>query len=394
MSRHMFVRLCCVLLLVGAFLLVIAERTEAAAVVPTPRPLSIGRQRVLHLVDTLTIPGAPASQWCYDTGAINDGTYYLADNDRAGIDVIHDGEQPTYQGIIGKGQFTGIGGCKSGNYDTNGPEGVVVAHDQIFAGDGNSSVRVYDKETGKLVKRILTQGHLRSDEITYDSRDQLVIVANGSERDYARKDAPFLSFISTKKGKTYDQIIKTLQFPHADALEQPMWNPYNGKLYVAVPSSDQNPGGEVDVIDLATMRGAVIPTPNCVPAGIAIANADLAAIGCATGDQIVLNLQTDKLMRIPVTSVDIVAASKHFLYYASYGSDTQAPQLAVADFQGHLLQTIPLTVVSHTVTVDENTGHVFVPLDGGHIAVFAETDHCHSSPPAPFSNTEKGQAHA
>ena len=258
---------------------------------------------------------------------------------------------------------------------------------------------MYSSETGKLVKTISTQGHLRSDEITYDSRDQLVIVANGSERDYAKKDAPFLSFISTKKGTTYDQIIKTLKFPHADALEQPMWNPYDGKLYVAIPSSDQNPSGEVDVIDLATMRGTIIPTPNCVPAGIAIANADLAAVGCASGEQIVLNMHTHQLIRVPVTSVDIVE-SKHFLYYASYGSESQPPQLAVVDFNGHLLQTIPIASTSHTVTVDED-GHVFVPLDGGRVAVFEETHQCHSSDPAfvfgdtvASSTLKKGQTHA
>ena len=113
---------------------------------------------------------------------------------------------------MGKGNSQGIGGCKSGNYDTDGPNGLVIANDQIFAGDGKSSVRVYYIETGKLVTTISTGGHLRADEITYDSRDQLVIVANGSERDYSKQDAPFLSFISTKQGKTYDQIVKTLYF--------------------------------------------------------------------------------------------------------------------------------------------------------------------------------------
>ena len=147
-------------------------------------------------------------------------------------------------------------------------------------------------------------------------------------------------------------------------------------IYLTVPSSDHNISGEVDVIDPMTRSVTSIATPNCEDAGLAIANRDLAAVGCAAGDQIVLNMHTHQLTRVPVTSVDIVAASKHFLYYASYGSNTQAPELAVVDFNGHLLQTIPLTGVSHTVTVDEN-GHVFVPLDGGRVAVFEET-HGHS----------------
>ena len=69
--------------------------------------------------------------------------------------------------------------------------------------------------------------------MTYDARDQLVIVANGSERDDAQQGAPFLSFISTKPGKTSDTIVKTLPFPHANALEQPQWNPYDGNIYLS-----------------------------------------------------------------------------------------------------------------------------------------------------------------
>jgi pimeloyl-ACP methyl ester carboxylesterase len=332
------------------------------------RPQSVPLQEV----GTVTVPGVPASNWCYDTAIAHNGKYYLADNDRAGIDVIRDGKHPAYQGSIGKGDFTGIGGCKTGTYDTDGPNGVVIAGDQIFAGDGNSSVRVYNKETGRFITRIATGGHLRSDEMTYDAHDQLVIVANGSERDDAHHDAPFLSFISMKPGKMYDHLVKRLPFPHANALEQPQWNPSDGKLYLTIPSSDQNPTGEVDVIDLATLNVSSIPTPNCGDAGLAFANREVAAIGCAIGSQIVLHLHTHRLIRIPVTSVDIVAADAHFLFFASYGSDTQAPQLAVTNLQGQLLQTIPLAATSHTVTGDDKSGHVYVPLDGGQVAIFQE----------------------
>ena len=235
--------------------------------------------------------------------------------------------------------------------------------------------------------------------MTYDARDQIVVVANGSERDFSKKNAPFLSFISTKQGKGYDQIIKTLLFPHADALEQPMWNPFDGKLYVTVPASDQNTTGEVDVIDPTTLKITPIATPTCEDAGLAFVNRNLAAVGCASGKQIILNVSTHHMIRIPVTSVDIVAATDHYLYFASYGSNTQAPQLAVTDLVGHLLQEIPISHISHTVTVDNATGHVYVPLDGGHIAIFQESRHFsndtrfHSGKMAPAS-PEKGAIHA
>src|ERR1019366_2168193 len=63
---------------------------------------------VLRLLNTVTIPNTPHTQWCYDTAIADDGRYYLADNDRAGIDVIHDGKHSASQGMIGKGQFTGV----------------------------------------------------------------------------------------------------------------------------------------------------------------------------------------------------------------------------------------------------------------------------------------------
>ncbi|MBA2392825.1 MAG: hypothetical protein H0V70_08765 [Ktedonobacteraceae bacterium] len=379
----------------AAFLFLgMSAQTQAAS---NPRPPH--QPWPLQKLTTISLPGTPRSNWCYDTAVVDDGTYYLADNDRAGIDLIHDGQHPMYQGIIGQGQFSGIGGCKVGNYDTNGPEGLVIVHDQIFAGDGKSAVRVYDRETGRFITAISTRGHLRADEMAYDARDQLVIVANGSERSFSKQAAPFLSFISTKKGPTYDRIVKTLPFPHADALEQPQWNSENGMIYLTVPSSDQNTTGEVDMINPATWTITPIATPTCEDAGLAFVNRDLAAVGCASGEQIILNVRTHRIVHIPVTAVDIVAASTRFLYFASYGSETQAPQLAVTDLAGHLLQAIPLSRVSHTVTVDKATGSVYVPLDGGQVEVFQETP-CHwrdartlSDKTAPPS-LKKGAVHA
>jgi hypothetical protein len=330
------------------------------------RPQSVPLQQLA----TVTIPGTPASNWCYDGATVDDGTYYLSDDDNKAIDVIHDSNHPSMALPIGKGMFTGPAGCRSYNYDAQGPNGIVVAHDQIFAANGDSSVRVYSSITGHFITRVPTKGHLRADEMTYDPRDGWVIVANGAERDFSKKDAPFLSFLSTKKGKNNDRVVKQLSFPHAAGLEQPMWDSANGKLYVVVTASDKNKGGEVDEIDPATLKITPIATPDCGDAGLAVATRTIMAVGCSNGKQIVLNVQTHHMTRIPVTSIDIIAATDHFLYYASYGSSTQAPQLAVADLQGHLLQTIPLAATSHTVTVDPANGHVYVPLDGGQIAIF------------------------
>jgi hypothetical protein len=296
----------------------------------------------LQQLATITIPGTPASNWCYDAGTVDNGTYYLADDDNKAIDVIHDGNHPSIALPIGKGTFTGPAGCRSYNYDAQGPNGLIVAQGQIFAANGDSSVRVYSSITDSFVTRIPMKGHLRADEMTYDQRDNLVVVANGAERDFSKQSAPFLSFISTKAGKKLDQVVKTLRFPHAAGLEQPLWNPYDGKLYLSVIASDQNKGGEVDVIDPLSLKITPIATPDCGDAGLAVATDTIIAVGCSNGNQIVLNVQTHHITRITVTAVDIIAATDHYLYYASYGSETQAPQLAVVDLQGHLVQTIPI----------------------------------------------------
>ena len=106
MSVRPFVRIgvfsCCV---VALFLCLVGQ--AQARSVSTQHPVSVGKQEVLHLLGTVTIPGTPASQWCYDTAVVDDGTYYLADNDRAGIDVIHDGKNPATRASSAKGNSQG-----------------------------------------------------------------------------------------------------------------------------------------------------------------------------------------------------------------------------------------------------------------------------------------------
>jgi hypothetical protein len=347
-----------------------------------------GQESPYHLFSTVTVPGTPASVWCYDGATVSqNGTVYLSDADRKGLDVIKDGSHPAYQGIIGQGTFTGPGGCKNYNYDLQGPDGVVLADNMLFAGNGDSSVRVYST-SGKFISSISTGGLARADEETYDAHDNEVIVANSGERDLSPQAAPFLSFISISNDKDKDtptfKVVKKLIFPQATSLEQPMWNPNDGKLYLSVPGTTNNPGGEVDIINPGLLPNGVttitdykkqhidvIPTPDCGDAGLAIGSQDKIAVGCGNGTQIIIDLHTYVLTRIPVVGVDIVASTDKYFFFPSYGSATQAPELAITDMQGHIVQTFPITADSHTVAVDPTNGHVIVPLDGGAVAIYA-----------------------
>jgi hypothetical protein len=101
-------------------------------------------------------------------------------------------------------------------------------------------------------------------------------------------------------------------------------------------------------------------------------------VGCASGPQTLLDVQTGKIIaRVPVSFVDVVATLGDHFFFASYGSapgqqPVQKPQLAAADRHGHLLAQVVTTPVSHTVTVDPANGHILVPVDGGKILVFQE----------------------
>lgn len=74
--------------------------------------------------------------WCYDTATIDPetGVYYLADDANRQITVIDPRSGHIYG--IGAGQFTGIGNCHQGDYSLDGPNGLALAGNQLFAGNG------------------------------------------------------------------------------------------------------------------------------------------------------------------------------------------------------------------------------------------------------------------
>jgi hypothetical protein len=104
-----------------------------------------------------------------------------------------------------------------------GPSGVVAIPrlNQVWAGDGDSTVMVVDLQTQKVVDTISTGGSLRADELAYD-RDQGIMIGN----DFGAP--PFLTFISTQPGHKVLGRIRCSR-PHSlndatDGLEQPVWD--------------------------------------------------------------------------------------------------------------------------------------------------------------------------
>ncbi len=326
-----------------------------------------------HEVTLIHIPGW--KQQCFDIAFASGHRFYLADATAKSIDVVNTISNK-FIGRIGRGAFVGPAGCAQGDYTALGPDGVLVADGDLYAGDGNGTVKVFDLQSHRLVATIKTGGKKRADEMAYDAKDHLLLVTNPSET------IPFVSFINPRTHR----IVGRLAFPNApQGLEQPAWDPATDMFYLSIPQAilpAARPGEAIDPsgVVAAFHYSATTPTqitylkiPGCTPAGLALdMQARELAVGCSTGEQVLLSLHGTPgqiLARIPVSGVDMVTydPTTHRFFFAADGS------IAIVDRDGLLLQSIPTVPGSHAVAVDPETGHVFVPESGLGILVYAKT---------------------
>jgi len=206
--------------------------------------------------------------------------YFLADRTNAVVEVV-DTRTNTLSAQL-KGPFKGA----TGNNNTSGPDGVItVNHQEVWAGDGDSTVKVIDLLSQQTTHVISTNGTMRADELCWDPRDHLVLVANDAD------SPPFVSFISTD---TYTVVGKIAMngsngTPNAtNGIEQCQWSFRTGMFYLNIPEvngtgNDMQPGA-VLVISPETMsitKTFSIPNPPCAgPQGMAIGPENQILLGC------------------------------------------------------------------------------------------------------------------
>src|SRR5437016_3475775 len=107
-------------------------------------------------------------------------TYYLADRSNKAVDIFDASANTFETRLTGSPAFVG----DTGDPDTSGPNGVVVVHDrdELWVGDGMSRVQVFDLRTNSWVATIPTgTGATRADEIAYDQKDKLILIANDAD---------------------------------------------------------------------------------------------------------------------------------------------------------------------------------------------------------------------
>jgi len=209
----------------------------------------------LGIVTAITIPNRVIISFDISFVDPTIGLYVLADRTNKGVLMV-DTHQNTFLGYCGQGQFTGA----TGHNDTSGPDGVLIrASREIWAGDGNATVKIYDIAgcLGPHVgpKQVITLGSAahdkRADEMCYDPIDQLVMVANNAA------DPPFATIIdastfpySIKKKIVFDG---TAGFPKAtNGIEQCAWSPQTKKFYITVPGVNDPDDGTGAVVRINT----------------------------------------------------------------------------------------------------------------------------------------------
>ena len=132
------------------------------------------------------------------------GLYLLADRTNAVIDVIDTTTNTLLVQLAATPPFKGVV-LQNGKANNNlsGPDGVLtVNHREVWAGDGDSTVKVIDLFSQKTTHVIPTGGAFRADELCFDPRDQLVMVANDAETPY-----PWVSIISTVNYSVLARIV-------------------------------------------------------------------------------------------------------------------------------------------------------------------------------------------
>ncbi|HYZ15479.1 MAG TPA: hypothetical protein VE591_03715 [Candidatus Acidoferrum sp.] len=316
----------------------------------------------------VALPNLPFS---FDIGIVDGSQYYLADRSNKGVDIF-DAASGTFTKTV-----TGFVGVTASSA-TSGPNGLTAAGGMIYAGDGNSTVKVVNPVSGVVVATIPTGGKARADEMGYDPDDGLVLVGNDDD------SPPFLSFISTAT----NTVVGKIQYATGTTgLEATIWDPGHHVFLQAVPGTKANKGGQIDVIDpVAKKVIKSYPVTNCTPQGLALGPSDHLMVGCNTpGTVYVLNGATgatlatinqvggaDETWYDPRTDKFYLAANNNTVTGASGAAGGGlAPVFAVVDASTMFwVQNIPTAVGSHSIAVDPASGNIFVPENNAGVVVF------------------------
>ncbi len=329
------------------------------------------------------------------------GLYILADRTNAAVDVVDTDTNTVLTQL--KAGFAGTQSCKddpaAGANDCRGPNGVlIVDHREVWAGDGPvftctgsppvckvttpSSVKVIDLFNQQLTHTILTGGKKRADELCFDPRNHLILMANDADT------PPFITFIATGRNtvNTPYTVVKTIPIPEAtNGIEQCQWSRRTGKFYLNIPEvngpGDDSAPGAVLVISPETMKIEKvfnIPHDKCAgPQGMAIGPDEQILLGCnASTSSVIINERSGEVIAtLPNEGgPDEVWFNEGDDHYFLARSAAVGPNqlLGVVDARDHhedqSVVTAGKTIAgrnAHSVAADPIFNQVYVPIPAG-----------------------------
>jgi hypothetical protein len=359
----------------------------------------------------IAIPGAPLQS--YDISWVDPqrGEYYLADRSNKGIDVIDTKKLTFKRTITGSPtgfHFVGVvlttASPPAVNNNKSGPDGVVSHGRWLYAGDGDSTLKVIDldaPDASAIKQSISTGGTTRLDEMALTTDGRLLLAANNAE------DPPFGTLFaangdsSTSHVAAFTKIVidPTIVPPGFGlSIEQPAWDPTTARFYVSVPIIANNPSdcnygqlsgpvtcsGGLLVINPATLGSAathtsgafnaatnegVVPLNGCGPNGATVGTHDNLLLGCTTANlpsgtsTLVINAKTKNFANIGgiVGSDEVWYNRGDFRYYTATNRNSDGAVLGVIDPTGVLIEKIPQSSGSHSVAADSERNLIFVP---------------------------------
>jgi len=357
----------------------------------------------------VTIPGNPLRS--FDISWVNPdrAEYYFADRSNSGIDVI-DTQTLKFKRTIGG--FVGVVLAPNGTVNNNlsGPDGVTSHGRWLYAGDGNSTLKVIDlNNLGTPIQAsISTGGTTRVDEMALTTDGKLLVAANNAE------DPPFATLFkangdaSTNSASKIAKITVDATIIPAGAglsLEQPAWDPRTQRFYNSIPVIANNPTGcnygqlsgpitchggllviDPSAIHSDTTFGAYNPTtdtgvvalPACSPNGATVGPDDkVLMLGCTPGNNpsdtqtTIISAKTKQSVSVNgITGSDEVwfnAGDNRYYLGASKAGLAGLPGITGAVLgvvnagTKFFIEAIPQSANSHSVAADSKRNLIFVP---------------------------------
>jgi DNA-binding beta-propeller fold protein YncE len=227
---------------------------------------------------------------------------------------------------------------------------------EVWAGDGDSTVKVIDLQANKVVATISTGGKDRADEMSYDPKENLILVANNAD------DPPFGTIISVASRS----VLKRITFTDStNGAEQSQYDPQTGMFYMSIPATNTSPGGEIDVISPTSMSvTAKYSLNNCGPNGLALGPGNQLLAGCGVPHRSVV---IDKTNGQVLGDFSDVGGSDEVWYNPGdnryYLAESALQNLGIID-AGSLTTVgeVQAGLGSHSVAADLSNNHIFVPI--------------------------------